>query len=164
MSASRIFIGLGSNLENPHRQVLDACAEIAALPGVELRAQSSLYRSAPVGYTEQPDFINAVAEIASVLAPLELLDLLQGVERRHGRIREFRNSPRTLDLDILIHGRLQLQHERLTLPHPGVHQRAFVLLPLLEIAPEVEIPGIGPARDWLAGCAGQGIERVVGEG
>lgn len=160
MREHRTYIGLGSNLVSPERQVLTALDEIAATPGVVLEECSSLYRSAPVGYTDQPHFTNAVAELRTRLAPHELLDQLLAIERAHGRVREFPNAPRTLDLDILLYGDLAVETPRLALPHPRAHLRAFVLMPLLEIAPECEIPRLGPARDWLARCGGQGITRI----
>jgi len=160
MSEQRVFIGLGSNLVSPERQVLTAVDEIAATPGVTLAACSSLYRTAPVGHLDQPHFTNAVAEVKTALAPKELLGELLAIERAHGRVREFPNAPRTLDLDILLYGRLRFATEELEVPHPRAHLRAFVLLPLLELAPEVEIPGLGPARDWLPRSGGQDIIRL----
>ena len=157
-----VFVGLGSNLEAPARQLARAAGDIAAIDGVALIARSSLYASAPVGYADQPDFVNAAVHIRTELAPRALLDALQAIERRQGRQRSFRNAPRTLDLDILIHGDLQLQEAGLTLPHPRCHERAFVLLPLLEIAPDCVIPGKGPARHWLASVEDQRIARCGG--
>jgi 2-amino-4-hydroxy-6-hydroxymethyldihydropteridine diphosphokinase len=154
------FIGLGSNLDAPERQLRDALAQIAALEGVRIGAVSSLYASAPVGYAAQPNFLNAVARLATHRTPAELLAMLQGVELAQGRRREFRNAPRTLDLDILLFDALVQADPLLTLPHPRAHLRAFVLLPLLEIAPDCEIPGHGPARDWLAGCADQEVRKL----
>lgn len=156
----RAYIGLGSNLGDPVSQVLAALEELAAIRGVHLGKCSSLYRTAPVGYAAQPDFVNAVAEIRTTLAPMALLKALQGVEARHGRVREFRNSPRTLDLDILCYGTQRLENEELVLPHPRAHQRAFVLRPLLEIAPHCVIPGIGPIRHWLERCQDQPTTRL----
>jgi len=160
MREQRVFIGLGSNLVSPERQVLTAFDEIAATPGITLRACSSLYRTAPVGHTDQPHFTNAVAEVRTSLAPKELLEELLAIERAHGRVREFLNAPRTLDLDILIYGDLQFATEELVVPHPRAHLRAFVLLPLLELAPDAEIPGLGAARDWLQRARDQGITRL----
>ena len=155
------FIGLGSNLEDPQKQVLRALQALEDLPQSRLLAHSSLYRSAPVGYLEQPDFINAVAWIETGLAPRELLDALLELEHECGRTREFRNAPRTLDLDILLYGDLQHHEHGLTVPHPQMHLRAFVLQPLLEIAPDCEIPGIGSAAEALRQCADQQLERVA---
>ena len=155
------FIGLGSNLEDPQKQVVRALQALEDLPHSRLLAHSSLYRSAPVGYLEQPDFINAVAWIETGLAPRELLDALLELEHECGRTREFRNAPRTLDLDILLYGNLQHHEHGLTVPHPQMHLRAFVLQPLLEIAPDCEIPGIGSAAEALRQCADQQLERVA---
>lgn len=150
-------IGLGANLNDPAAQVEYALAELGRLPGTRLIAHSSLYASAPVGYVDQPDFINAVAQVETTLAPRALLDALLDIEHRHGRERSFRNAPRTLDLDLLLYGDAHFHEAALTLPHPRMCERGFVLLPLLEIAPDTVIPGRGPAADWLAACADQPI-------
>lgn len=164
MTAQFAFIGLGSNLGDPRAQVLRALQALDGLPGTRLVARSALYRSAPVGYLEQPDFINAVAQVQTALAPRELLDALLALEHGHGRTREFRNSPRTLDLDVLLYAD-KLHHEPgLTVPHPQMHLRAFVLLPLLEIAPGCAIPGIGSAQEALRQCGDQQVERVTDVG
>jgi 2-amino-4-hydroxy-6-hydroxymethyldihydropteridine diphosphokinase len=150
-------IGLGANLNDPAAQVEYALAELDRLPGTRLLARSSLYASAPVGYVDQPDFINAVAQIETSLAPRALLAALLDIEHRHGRERSFRNAPRTLDLDLLLYGEAHFHEEGLTLPHPRMHERSFVLLPLLEIAPDTVIPGRGRAADWLDACSGQNV-------
>jgi len=155
------FIGVGSNLEEPQVQVSRALEALGGLPQSRLVAHSSLYRSAPVGYLEQPDFINAVAQIETGLAPRELLDALLGLEHECGRTREFRNAPRTLDLDILLYGDLQHHEHGLTVPHPQMHLRAFVLQPLLEIAPGCVIPGIGAAAEVMRQCMDQQLERIA---
>jgi len=134
------FVGLGSNLDNPVRQVESALGELDTLPQTRLLKRSSLYRTAPVGYADQPDFINAVAQLETELAAERLLEELQAIESRHGRVRTFPNAPRTLDLDLLLFGEVVLQSERLTLPHPRMHERSFVLDPLREIAPDLKIP------------------------
>ena len=154
------FVGIGSNLQDPLRQVREAIAELDQLPHTRVVSQSSLYRSAPVGHAEQPDFINAVARLETALPAERLLAELQEVEKRHGRARSFANAPRTLDLDVLLYGEGTLQLPQLEVPHPRMHERAFVLKPLVEIAPEVSIPGRGPARDLLAICAAQKVERT----
>ena len=133
---------------------------MSGLPRTRITARSSFYRSAPVGYESQPDFVNAVASVDTRLAPGELLEGLQGIERRHGRERSFPNAPRTLDLDILLYGEEQIARPGLTVPHPRMHQRAFVLRPLVEIAPETVIPGRGSARALLDQCTGQQVERL----
>ena len=150
-------IGLGANLNDPAAQVEYALAELDRLPGTRLIARSSLYASAPVGYVDQPDFINAVAQVETELAPRALLDALLDTEHRHGRERSFRNAPRTLDLDLLLYGNAHFHEEGLTLPHPRMTERGFVLLPLLEIAPDIVIPGRGRAAERIASCAGQNV-------
>ena len=157
----RAFIALGSNLAEPEVQVNQAFAALAQLPQSRLLAQSSLYRSAPVGYAEQADFINAVAHIETRLTAHDLLQSLLGIERTFGRVRDFRNAPRTLDLDLLLYADLMFHEPGLTLPHPRMHERAFVLLPLVEIAPDCEIPSKGKARDWLMRVSDQAITRVA---
>ena len=155
------FIGLGSNLEDPRSQLQRAFAELDGLPGTRLVARSSLYRSAPLGYQDQPEFVNAVAKIATKLAPQALLQALLQIEREHGRERTFRNAPRTLDMDVLLYDDMQLHEHGLTIPHPQMHLRAFVLQPLLEIAPDCLIPGGGSAEGALRGCHGQTLERLL---
>ena len=155
------FIGLGANLGDPRSQVLRALDELSHLPQSRLVARSSLWRSAPVGYADQPEFINAVAEVDTALTADALLDELQGVEAAQGRERSFPNAPRTLDLDLLMYGDEVRSSARLTLPHPRMHERAFVLRPLLEISPEAVIPGHGAARACLARLPGQACERAA---
>ena len=154
-------IGLGANLNDPAAQVEYALAELDRLPGTRLLGRSSLYASAPVGYVDQPDFINAVAQVETELAPRPLLAALLDIEHRHGRERSFRNAPRTLDLDLLLYGAAHFHEDGLTLPHPRMHERGFVLQPLLEIAPDTVIPGRGRAADWLAGCVDQSVVVVA---
>jgi 2-amino-4-hydroxy-6-hydroxymethyldihydropteridine diphosphokinase len=122
--------------------------------------RSSLYRSAPLGYAAQPDFVNAVAQLETGMPAERLLGELQAIESRHGRQRSFANAPRTLDLDVLLYGSLTLKTEKLQIPHPRMHERAFVLKPLLEISPEATIPGIGAAREALQSVAGQAVEKI----
>ncbi|MDP2761353.1 MAG: 2-amino-4-hydroxy-6-hydroxymethyldihydropteridine diphosphokinase [Sideroxyarcus sp.] len=155
------FIGLGSNLEDPPSQLQRAFAELDRLPGTRLVARSSLYRSAPLGYQDQPEFVNAVAKIATALTPQALLQTLLEIERKHGRERTFRNAPRTLDLDVLLYDDMQLHEHGLSIPHPQMHLRAFVLQPLLEIAPDCVIPGIGRAEQALCGCLDQTLEKFL---
>jgi 2-amino-4-hydroxy-6-hydroxymethyldihydropteridine diphosphokinase len=154
------FIGLGSNLSDPQGQVIRAMQALDGLPQTHRVKSSSLYRSAPVGYLEQPDFINAVAQVETNLSPRELLDALLALEITCGRTREFLNAPRTLDLDVLLYDDLQHHEHGLTVPHPQMHLRAFVLQPLLEIAPDCVIPGIGTVESLLQLCVGQRLERV----
>ena len=154
------YVGLGSNLADPVSQVVRALDALDTLPQTRLLQASSLYRSAPVGYLDQPDFINAVAQVETGLAPRALLDALLALELECGRTREFQNAPRTLDLDVLMYDDLVHHEHGLTVPHPQMHLRAFVLQPLLEIAPDCIIPGVGSAADALAACAGQQLERL----
>jgi len=155
------YLGIGSNLEDPRAQVLRAFDELAHLPDTRVTARSSLYRTAPVGHAAQPDFINAVAGIETQLTPDALLSELQAIEARHGRKRSFPNAPRTLDLDLLLYGDARIDKPGLSVPHPRMHERAFVLQPLLEIAPQVDIPQRGPASQCLAASSGQKVERIV---
>lgn len=153
-------IGLGANLGDPRAQIEAALAALARLPHCELTARSSLYRTAPVGKTDQPDFLNAVALLATRLPAQALLGQLLEIENLHGRLRAEKNGPRTLDLDLLLHGEARLHETALTLPHPRMHQRRFVLEPLLEIAPDCLIPGVGRAADCLARIADTPDQRV----
>ena len=160
------FIGLGSNLEDPHSQLQRAFADLEELPQTRLAAQSSLYRSAPLDCPDlpdlqvQPDFVNAVAKIVTDLTPQALLEALLHIEHLHGRERTYRNAPRTLDMDVLLYGDVQLHEHGLTIPHPQMHRRAFVLQPLLEIAPDISIPGVGKAELALQNCRDQVLNRI----
>ncbi len=160
MNPATAFVALGSNLDDPAAQVRAGFAALARLPHTRVTAQSSLYRSAPVGYPDQPDFVNAVAAIETTLAPHALLDALLDIERAHGRVRTFRNAPRTLDLDVLLYDDAVIDEEKLTIPHPRLHERAFVLLPLAEIAPQRRVPRRGMVADLLAAIDVRGIERM----
>ena len=154
------YIGIGSNLDEPKSHVGRAFEDLAQIPDTSVVKRSSLYRSAPVGYADQPDFVNAVAEIATTLPASRLLAELKEIEARHGRLRSFRNAPRPLDLDILLYGELALGLAHLTLPHPRMHERAFVLKPLMEISPELVIPGVGSVKDCLEKITDQNAERI----
>jgi len=149
------YIGLGANLGDARQTIHDALAALHASPGVLHCKCSSLYTSDPVEATG-PIFINAVARIQTTLAPLNLLDTLQAIEQRHGRERPYRNAPRTLDLDLLWYDAIHIDTPRLTLPHPRMHQRAFVLLPLKEIAPDLQLAQ-GSLKALLETCSDQGI-------
>lgn len=157
---TRAFVGLGSNIGEPRRQLQAAMKELNELPDTRAVAASAVYRSAPLDYLEQPEFLNAVMELETQLTPEALLDGLQAIEKGHGRERPFAGAPRTLDLDLLLYGDATLATPRLSLPHPRMHERAFVLMPLAEIAPQAAIPGRGTARELLAACAGQRVERT----
>jgi 2-amino-4-hydroxy-6-hydroxymethyldihydropteridine diphosphokinase len=155
-AASRVWIGLGANLGDARATLQAALAGVAALPQTQLRACSSFYRSAPVD-AGGPDYLNAVAELHTTLAPLALLDALQALELAHGRQRPYRNAPRTLDLDVLLWGDERINLPRLCVPHPRLHERAFVLLPLAELAPALCVPGLGLVQALLPGVADQRI-------
>lgn len=155
------YIGLGSNLAQPIEQLHAGMAALAQLPGTRVLRCSSLYRSAPVGVIAQPDFVNAVCAIETVLSALDLLRRLLDIERMHGRVRGAEwGAPRTLDLDLLLYAEEATKSVELTLPHPRMHERAFVLAPLAEIAPTLEIPRYGTASALLRACAGQRVERM----
>lgn len=154
------FIGLGSNLVQPADQILQAMQALDHLPETRVVARSSLYRSAPVGYLEQPDFVNAVVKVETALAPFALLQALLALEQENGRTREFQNAPRTLDLDVLLYDDLQHHEHGLTVPHPQMHKRAFVLQPLLEISPACVIPGVGAAALASELCKDQRLEKL----
>ena len=156
------YIGLGSNLDKPVVHVTQAFADLQEFPSTQSVRQSRLYISTPIGPAGQPDYINAVAAINTRLMPLELLRRLQTLEDAHGRLRTVHWGPRTLDLDILLYGDQQINTELLTIPHPGLHKRAFVLYPLKEIAPDdMHIPGRGLLSSLLANCPAEGLHPYV---
>ena len=159
---TRAAVGLGANLGEAEATVHAALQALGELPGVAQVSASRLYRTPAWGVTEQPDFINAVAVLDTDLSARDLLDALLATERRFGRVRieGERWGPRTLDLDLLLHGDAVIDEPGLRVPHPHLHQRAFALLPLLEAWPDAVIPGIGPARDCVAGLAADGIEAL----
>ena len=154
------FIGIGSNLDDPGAQVRRAIAALGQMPGTRLLAQSSLYRSAPLGQVQQPDFINAVAKIETDLDVTTLFRELQAIENRLGRIRIERWGPRVIDLDLLVFGDRVIDEPDLQVPHPGMADRNFVLLPLREIAPDLDIPGLGTVADIAANDKEPRITRI----
>ena len=157
----RAYIGLGGNLGDPVSRVRGGLTAMAQLSGSRLVAQSALYRSAPIGPPEQPEYINAVACLDTELLPRALLRALQSVEVGLGRVRgAVRWGPRTLDLDILMYGDLQLAEPQLTIPHPRMAQRAFVLIPLREVAPGIMVPGAGRIDHLIAGLPPQQVSRL----
>lgn len=156
----RAFIGLGSNLEQPERQISQAFDELSSLPQTRLQARSSLYRSPPMGPADQPDYLNAVAQLQTGLEPQTLLSELQRIEHLHGRERALRWGARTLDLDLLLYGDRRIDTPTLSVPHPGMAQRHFVLYPLAELAPDLEIPGLGALAGLLAACPPTGLEKL----
>lgn len=156
------YIGLGSNLDDPVGQLRAARRAVGAIPGVRETACSGLYRSAPMGPADQPDYCNAALAVETTLTPHALLAALQAIESAHGRVRTgTRWGPRTLDLDILLYGQERVATPELTIPHPGIPQREFVLLPLAEIAPpDLAIPGMGPLSRLVQACPLRGIEAI----
>ena len=155
------YIGLGSNLENPEEQIRSARQSIAALAEVSEFAFSSLYRSPPMGPQDQPDYINAVMAVTTCLPALELLRRLQEIERLHGRERKNgRWGARTLDLDLLLYSDQKIDMPDLIVPHIGIADRAFVLYPLFEIAPELVIPGKGALSKLIEQCPSTGLHRL----
>jgi 2-amino-4-hydroxy-6-hydroxymethyldihydropteridine diphosphokinase len=156
----RAFVGLGANLGEPEAQVRRAVAALGQFPRTRLIAASSLYRSAPVGVGEQPDFINAVAKLETTLTARELLEELLTTEARFGRERPSPGAPRTLDLDLLLYGEQVIAEPGLAVPHPRMHERAFVLMPLAEIAAELSIPRKGNVKTLLAACRNQKVRRI----
>lgn len=153
-------VALGSNLDDPEAHVRRGFADIDSLAGTRLTGRSALYRTAPVGYADQPPFVNACARVETRLSARELLDGLLAIERRHGRVRSIPDGPRTLDLDIVLYGGAAIDEPGLAVPHPRAHERAFVLAPLLDVWPDAQIPGRGRARDLLARIGSEGIERL----
>lgn len=156
-----VYIGIGANLGNPQQTVRAAITELGtALASTQITQTSSLYLSAPIN-AQGDDFVNAVVELHTQLSPSELHAELQKIEHRFGRTRYYKNAPRTLDLDLLLYDQCIIDTPTLQLPHPRMVQRAFVILPLLEIAPEVIIPGHGPARSLLSGVQDQVIQKIA---
>jgi len=161
---TRVYVGIGSNLQQPIQQVRQAIQAMAEIPDTQLLAASRLYRSTPMGPQEQPDYINAVVCLDTALAAEQLLQLLHDIERAQGRVRDgSRWGPRTLDLDILLYGDETINLPQLVVPHPGLHERNFVLYPLQELAPDLMIPGRGPLSALLANCPSTGLEPIHAE-
>ncbi|SHI14962.1 2-amino-4-hydroxy-6-hydroxymethyldihydropteridine diphosphokinase [Pollutimonas bauzanensis] len=154
------YIGLGANLGDAAATLRQAVAELSQTPGIAQLELSPLYRSAPVD-SSGPDYINAVAALQTPMTARDLLHALQRVEQRHGRLRPYRNAPRTLDLDLLLYGTQEIQEPDLIVPHPRMHERAFVLRPLADLAPGLHLKQ-GPVADLLAACAGQALARIPG--
>ncbi|ATD64818.1 2-amino-4-hydroxy-6-hydroxymethyldihydropteridine diphosphokinase [Neisseria weixii] len=156
------IIALGSNLQNPARQICAALVAIAAHPQIELERTSSFYITEPVGYDDQPDFVNAVCAVSTDLSGVDLLAALNQIEADFGRERTFRNAPRTLDLDIIDYNHQSSDNPHLTLPHPRAHERSFVMKPLAEILPHFELGQYGNAADIAAQLGDDGI-RLLNE-
>ena len=159
-AAERVYVGLGANEGDTHATLASALQALDKHPAIERVATSSLYRSAPVDATG-PDYLNAVVELRTTLEPAGLLEALQSIETDHGRQRPFVNAPRTLDLDLLLFGDREINDPALTLPHPRMHWRAFVLVPLDEIAPDLAHPRLGTLRDCRARVVDQVIQKLL---
>lgn len=159
-AAVDVYIGLGSNLADPRRQLLRAFDELDLIPDTSLLCRSPLYASAPHGPADQPDFVNAVAKLRTRLGPFALLDQLQAIESAHDRVRERHWGPRTLDLDLLLFGEQRIGSARLTVPHPHMLERAFVLFPLNDIAPDLQLPGPGALATYLARVDADSVRRL----
>lgn len=159
--SARAYIGLGSNLADPVKQVKSALHALNGITATQCVRHSSLYLSSPLGFLDQPDYINAVAAVNTMLSAPDLLRNLHEIERRHGRVRTAeRWGPRTLDLDLLLYGMEKCDDDNITIPHPGLCERNFVLYPLYEIAPELSIPGLGRLCDYIDQCSKSGLKKV----
>lgn len=156
----KAYIGLGANLGDPRHTLRSALRGLDGLPGTHCLRCSGFYRNPPLGPQDQDHYINAVAELETRLAPMQLLAWLLQLEHRHGRVRGRRWGPRTLDLDLLLHGALTLNTASLILPHPQLHRRAFVLYPLAELVPQMVIPGRGALSHWLTRTSAKTLHRV----
>jgi 2-amino-4-hydroxy-6-hydroxymethyldihydropteridine diphosphokinase len=155
----QVYVGLGSNLDDPVGQLQRAIYELAEIPATHLISCSGFYRSDPMGPPDQPTYINAVARLETSLSPLAILDELQQIEKAHGRKRTLHWGARTLDLDLLLFGTQIIDSPRLQVPHPGISERNFVLYPLQEIAPDLEIPGKGTLQELIVSCSPEGLEK-----
>jgi 2-amino-4-hydroxy-6-hydroxymethyldihydropteridine diphosphokinase len=160
MARVSAYIGLGSNLDGPETQVVAALQALDGIRDSRLVSSSSLYRSPPMGPQDQPDFVNAVARLETTLAALELLEALQAIERDSGRVRVRHWGPRVLDLDLLLYADRIIESPGLTVPHPGIAERSFVLYPLAEIAPQLEIPGLADVKALMKACPAAGLVRI----
>jgi len=157
---ARVFIGLGSNLAEPQKQLRGALVAMGKIPDSRLLRCSSFYHSAPIGPGEQPDYVNAVAELETALPPIDLLDRLQSIEASHGRERSVRWGARTLDLDILLFDERQIEEVRLQVPHPRMAERNFVLLPLAELEPQLQLPTGESLPQLLQNCPHNRLDKI----
>ena len=157
---NQAYVALGANLGDAQATLRLAIAALGELPDTRLLRASSLYASAAIGYENQPDFINAVALVDTALAPQDLLDALLSLEHDFGRERSFRNAPRLLDLDVLLYAEAIINSPKLHVPHPRMHERAFVLMPLAEISPDLQIPGLGSVNSLMQQLPPQRIRRI----
>lgn len=158
----RAWIGIGSNLDGPRAHVVRAFDDLAQVPDTTVVRRSSLYRSRPMGPQDQPDYVNAVALVETALPALDLLHAMQAIEAAHRRVRSGQRwGPRTLDLDLLLYGQDRIAGDELTVPHPGIGEREFVLYPLLELDPGLQIPGLGAAKALAERVSAAGLERLA---
>jgi 2-amino-4-hydroxy-6-hydroxymethyldihydropteridine diphosphokinase len=156
------YIGIGSNLDDPVSQVKEALEELDGIPDSVLVSQSSLYGSKPMGPADQPDYVNAVAALDTLLSAEELLQALQNIEQRLGRERDGEKwGPRIIDLDLLLYGKKTIKTDTLTVPHPGLHKRDFVIIPLAEIAGNISIPGKGQLSTLIAACENHSVKKLI---
>lgn len=161
MIREAVYVGLGSNLLDPVRQLIKARRALARLPQTEIIGCSSLYRTAPVGGMPQPDYVNAVCELATDFSPSDLLANLRAIERQQGRIRTGEaNAPRTLDLDVLLIGETMIDTHELVVPHPRMHERGFVVFPLLELAGDIQVPGYGSLEEIASRLPDQRVIKM----
>lgn len=157
----RAYVGLGGNLDDPIVYLRAAMAALGRLPGTALVAISAFYRSAPIGLADQPDFVNCVCALDTRLGARDLMHAMLDIEKAHGRVRSVPGGPRTLDLDLLLYGDRVCDEPGLTLPHPRLHERAFVLFPLREMAPDLIVPGRGRVADLATALPPQRIQKMV---
>ena len=160
MTGMTVYVGIGSNLKEPLQQVDQACQALSRLPATTLEARAPRYRSRALGPAGQPDYVNTVARLKTTLEPEPLLDLLQDIEQRQGRERSLRWGPRTLDLDILLYGNIKRDTDRLTLPHPQLAHRDFVLQPLLDLEPDLQLPDGRRIDELRRQCPDNGLQRL----
>ena len=157
---AEVYIALGSNMDSPHSQLDSALEALAQHPRIDLIATSSRYQTPPIG-PQQPDFINAATQLNTDLSPLDLLDALQTIEHQQNRVRSIHWGPRTLDLDILLYNNLVIESERLTIPHPRMRERGFVLVPLADLDAQLALPSGETVAQLLANCSQQGIVKTT---
>lgn len=155
-----VYLGLGSNRDNRTHYLVQVCTILHQHPAIEIQAASSLYRTAPVGFTDQAWFLNAVVRLSTTLSPSALLSVTQATERRLGRVSTFRWGPRCIDVDILLYDDLEIRSPYLTIPHAALHERAFVLVPLHEIAPDLRLPSGMRVSDTLTALVTDGVQRL----
>lgn len=147
MTTNIVYIGLGSNIEQPYQQVKNAIIALDEIPDTKVRRDSGYYMSRPMGPKDQPDYVNAVVELETVLTPAELLEYCQQIEQQQGRVRSRHWGEPSIDLDILLYADRLIDADQLTVPHPGISQRDFVYIPLLKLDPDIDVPGKGRLRD-----------------